>query len=174
MKPVLPCLLLILSATACRKHATSVSVAHAPANTLVAGTFIDRAGTFTHDDGTVTRELVTSPGPSAVNCMLSYREQRPGMSRSSSSGHTIPLSKPGAPWFVYVERPGRLWFFNGKDRLDYDHQNRDGTSSSGDAIHSGTLVPSAPPIPVELIPRLPASLRKLLPAANPESPRPSF
>jgi hypothetical protein len=173
MKAVLFVAILALSPVACRKHTMSVSLAHHPANTLVAGSFIDAAGTFTYTDGALTHEIELSPGPSAVSCELRYREQRPGVSRSSSGSHPIRLSDPGDRWFVFVESPGRLWFYNGRDHLDYECQTPGGRQS-GLAIASGQLVPNTPPIPAELAPRLPEELRSLLPAAVPPGTRPSF
>jgi hypothetical protein len=174
MKFVTLVLALALSPVACRKHTMTVSMGAAASNTLVAGTFIDGAGTYTHDDGSVTHELTVTPGPRAVTCQVTRREQRGMGSSSSSNGRTIPLAAPSDPWFIFVESPGRLWFFNGKDQLDYHVKAPGGGGSSGPAIASGQLRPNTPPIPPDLILRLPAELRKLLPTVEAPGTRPSF
>ena len=174
MKLVPLLLALVLSAVACRKHTMTVSGVPVTSNTLVAGTFIDSAGTYTHEDGSVTHRVVVSPGPAAVSCGLSRHEQRGMSSSNSSSGRSIRLLHPSDPWFIFVERPGRLWFFNGKNQLDYDMESPGGGGNSSPAIASGQLRPNAPPIPPELALRLPEELRKLLPAVEAPGVRPSL
>lgn len=174
MKFVPLLLALVLSAVACRKHTMTVSGGPVASSTLVAGSFIDSAGTYTHDDGSVTHRVVVSPGPAAVNCGLSRHEQRGMSSSNSSSGRSIRLLHPSDPWFIFVERPGRLWFFNGKNQLDYEMESPGGGGHSGSAIDSGKLRPDAPPLPPDLVPRLPEELRKLLPAVYAPGVRPSF
>ena len=174
MKFILFILAFALSAIACRKHTMTVSAVPATSNTLVAGTFIDCAGTYTHAVGAITHEVTVTPAPTAVTLLQTIREQHGMGGSSSSSGHAIQLADPSMPWFVFVERPGRLWFFNGKDQLDYDVKSPGGGGSSGPAIASGQLRPNTPPIPPDLIPRLPAELRKLLPAVEAPADRPSF
>jgi len=167
-------LTLALSAVACRKHTMTVSGGALASNTLAAGTFIDSAGTYTHEDGAVTHEVVVSPGPAAVSCDLRRREQRGMATSSSSSGRSIRLIHPSDPWFIFVESPDRLWFFNGKNQLEYEVQSPGGGGSSGPAIASGQLRPNTPPIPPDLILRLPPELRKLLPAVEAPGVQPSF
>jgi hypothetical protein len=174
MKFALLVAVLALSPVACRKHTMTVSMGASASNTLVAGTFIDGAGTYTHEDGAVTHHVVVTPGPSSVSCQVTRREQRGMGSSSSSNGRTIQLAAPSDPWFIFVESPGRLWFFNGKDQLDYHVKAPGGGGSSGSAIASGQLRPNTPPIPPDLILRLPAELRKLLPAVEAPGTRPSF
>lgn len=166
-------LALALSTVACRRHMT-VSAVPVASNTLVAGTFIDRAGTYTHDDGSVTHEVTVTPGLTDVNCQVTRREQRGMGSSSSSSGRTIRLSDPSAPWFIFVDGPGRLWFFNGKDQLDYHIKSPGGGSNLGSAIAAGQLHRGAPPIPPDLALRLPEELRKILPAVEAPGVQPSF
>jgi hypothetical protein len=85
----------------------------------------------------------------------------------------LNLSSPSDPWFIFVESPQRLWFFNGSGELNYNLSDHGG-SRGGPAISSGKLLPTNERIPQELIPHLPPELQKLFPPVPPKEDRPSF
>lgn len=169
--PLLACLLPVVSS--CRRHSVTI---HRPAvpNTLVAGAFISAAGSFTHADATITRELTVTPGPKDLTWHLSRTEYRPGGSSSGGHGNSMPLPAAATPWFIFVESPDRLWFFNGSNKLSYHLSETGSGVRSGPAIVDGKIRPDSPPIPAALQPRLPEELRKLIPAEPPPVERPSF
>jgi hypothetical protein len=90
---------------------------------------------------------------------------------TNSSG--MSLSSPSDPWFIFVESPKRLWFFDGRDELTYSLSDRGG-SRSGPAIYSGKLQPTDEKIPTDLILLLPPDLQKQFPPVEPKTERPSF
>jgi hypothetical protein len=89
----------------------------------------------------------------------------------SSSG--MSLSSPSDPWFVFVESPQRLWFFDGKGNLIYSLSGSGG-SRNGPAISAGKLQPTNEKIPGDLILLLPPDLQKQFPPVEPKQERPSF
>src|SRR5690606_251021 len=99
---------------------------------------------------------------------------RPGGSSSGGYGNSIPLPAAATAWFIFVESPDRLWFFNGSSKLTFHHSDTGSGVSSGPAIVDGKLRPDSPPIPAELLPRLPAELQKLIPTEPPPVELPSF
>ncbi len=163
----------VLAVSACRKHSVT---SHRPAvpNTLVAGTFISSGGTFTHADATITRELTVTPGPKDLTWNLRRTEYRPGGRSSGGYGNSMPLAPGSTSWFIFVESPDRLWFFNGDNKLSYHISRGSASVSNGSSILNGKIQPDSPSIPAEIGPRLPAELQKLVPQAPPAVERPSF
>jgi hypothetical protein len=173
MRAALLFLTLCLATVGCSKHSVTIHRPSVP-NTLVAGTFISASGKFTHSDATITRELTVTPGPKDLTWHLSRTEYRPGGSSSGGYGNSMPLPAPAMAWFIFVESPDRLWFFNGSNKLSYHLSETGRGVSSGPAIVDGKVRPESPPIPAALLPRLPAELQKLIPAEPPPVERPSF
>lgn len=170
--PVLLVLLLPLSSGCRRTHTVTMPVPATP-NTLVAGMVIDSAGSWSHTAGTVTTEVSTSVAGNSVNVTVSRTERR-GHSRSgSSSANSIHLNDPADPWFVFVETPERLWYFDGRGALTYAITDSGG-GRSGPAIFGDRLHADSPPVPDALAARLPEKLRKLVPPAVPPQEMPSF
>ena len=92
-----------------------------------------------------------------------------GRSRGGSISSAISLASPTAPWFIYVEAPDSLWFFDGED-LSYRRFNPDGF---GDGISMGKLKVDVADVPPGLVPHLPTELQKLFPPVD-KKPRPSI
>lgn len=173
---LIPLLLVaVLAATACRRSVTihGSGTLSTAAPTLVAGTFITAAGTYSHVDGAVTRELTVSIHGNSVSWNLRRTERRGGGFSSGSNGSSLNLAIPADPWFIYVESPRRLWFFDGTKKLNYAMEDAAGARSSGPAI-DGKIRPGSPVIPAELAERLPDDLRKLVQPAGEPASRPSF
>jgi hypothetical protein len=164
-----------LATLGCRRTATvTSSTTVTTPDTLVAGTVIRSAGTWSAHTTTTSHKLEVTVSTNSVGWSVTSEEKLPGGGTgggSSSSG--MPLSSPSDPWFVYVESPQRYWFFDGKGDLNYSLSDRGG-SRGGPAMVSGKLLPTDEKIPLDLIPLLPADLQKLFPPVEPKSERPSF
>lgn len=139
--------------------------ASAATNTLVPGALIKGGGTWTYTEGHTWRLLTTTPKGSQV--AWNYEISHDNGSRGHSS--VMVLASPSAPWFVYVESPERLWFFNGTGYLDLTEGPKDGHGTTV-AITRGKLEIPPGEVPAALIPLLPAELQKLFPAKAPQPP----
>jgi hypothetical protein len=164
--------LALLASTACRKTSTTRSSTVAAPDTLIPGNFITNGGVFIHDDGTFARELTVSTSSGAVSYKLGSTEK--SGSSADLSGNSIRLSTSGDPWFVFVESPVSLWVFDGKDELFYDYQLSKVRYHGRQAIAGGRLLPDIPPVPHDLILRLPPELQRLFPDVVPAVKRPSL
>lgn len=142
----------------------------ASATTLVAGTVIRSGGSWS-DVGSGTDHIlsVTTRGKQV---QWRHYVSRPGGGSKGNTSGSIDAGTPPGPWFIYVESPDRLWFFDGSSSLSYRIWQA-GSSDAGDAIHGGTLKESTEPVPQELVPLLPENLQKLFPAEA-SKPRPSI
>lgn len=170
---VLACLLL----GGCRRGMT-VTHSSAPRasrpNTLVEGTFITGAGSWDYQQGNTSRQFSVTQSGSSLTWNLDVTTQSPGGGNSSSgTGSEMALPAGASAWFIYVESPERLWFFNGKDELHLQLADIQNTSSLP-AISGGKAGSEAARVPDELIPRLPENLQKLLPKPPPPTTRPSI
>ena len=165
MRFLLLLLLIAFPASGCRRH-TAIKPPPAPANTLLPGMFITADCNLRHTEKDRTLTLKADRRSNAVhwNYTIAIRN-RHGSGGSSGSGSAINLSSPSAPWFIYVEGPDRIWFFDGKDGLIYGIA--EGNNFRSDAsISGGQLEPKSATIPPEIIPRLPAELQKVVPAPS--------
>ncbi len=169
-------LLLVASALlpACtRRTVTSAPRTTAP-NTMSAGMFIGKPGTYHFGDRSGSHDLDVTLSGQDIGWSISTSRTLPhGGSSGSSGGGGMRMQAAGDPWFIFVESPGSYWMCNGSQRLDY-HLNDEHGSNGGSAVHDGKLTPSAPKVPVELIPRLPAEMQKLFPPVEPPRKRPSI
>ena len=176
MRTALLFLALSLATIGCRRTVTlsSSSAAATGPDTLITGTVIRSAGTWSaHTSKTSQRLDVTVSGKS-ISWTMDTEEQNPGGGSSggtSTSGMT--LSSPTDPWFIFVQSPTKLWFFNGSSELTYSLSDGGG-SRSGPAIHASKLQPTNEKIPTDLIPELPPELQKLFPPVKPKTERKSF
>lgn len=177
MHPILLASLLLCSLlTGCtRRVVTSYSTTVSGPNTLVAGTFITSGGNWTHREGNIGQGLQVNV--SSVNVTWTYSHTTylsNGASTSGSSGTSRSIVNTGAtPWFLYVEAPDRLWFFDGANNLAL----QEGRGSSLDetrVISGGKLQDEAIQVPADLIPRLPEELQKLIPKPKAPASRPSI
>ena len=137
MRTLLFLLSLSLAAVGCRRTVTisSSPVATAP-DTLIAGTIIRSAGTWSAHTSKTSQRLDVTVGGNAISWEAHEEEKLPGGGTSggtSKSGMT--LSSPSDPWFIFVQSPTRLWFFNGSGDLTYSLSDGGG-SRSGPAIHA--------------------------------------
>lgn len=173
----IPLLLLTLSLATlgCRRivTVTSSTVVTTP-DTLVAGTVIRSAGTWSAHTSTTSQKLDVTLSGTSVSWSVTTEEKFPGGGTSGgSSSSGMSLSSPSDPWFIFVESPQRLWFFDGKGELTYSLSGSGG-SRSGPAISSGKLQHTNEKIPSDLILLLPSDLQKLFPPVEPKQERPSF
>lgn len=170
---VIPLLLMCATLSACKKRGVPMPLppgVSAKVNTLVPGTVITSAGTWTHVAGNTWRLLTTTLPGSQVSWQYELSD---GGSGSSSLSSGIPLASPSAPWFIYVESPDRLWTFNGSGELFLVRWRSDGNYHT-EAISDGKLRgPASTEVPSGLIPNLPADLQKLFPTEL-EQPRPGI
>jgi hypothetical protein len=168
-------LLITAAATGCRKTVHHTSTVSTVPDTLIAGTVIKSAGSWTARTPKGSTKLDLTVSGTSVNWSITTEEKigRFGSS-SGSSGSGMGLSSPSDSWFVFVEAPSKLWFFNGKDELTYKLLHANGGSQDGKAIISGELHSSSPPAPSELVLLLPPDLRKLFPHVSPSGKRPSL
>lgn len=167
-------LLIAAAATGCRKTVHRTSTVSTVPDTLIAGSLINSAGTFSANTPKGSQHLVVTVSGTSISWSLETREMHPdGGSSSGSSSSGISLSSPSDPWFIFVESPQRLWFCDGKDQLSYSLSDGGG-SRSGPAIFSGQLQPTTEVIPPEIAPHLPAGIRNLLPPVEPVEKRPSI
>lgn len=168
--------LLIITATSCRKTVihTSSSSSTGP-DTLIAGTVINSAGSWTARTPQGSTKLDLTVSGTSVNWTITTEEKigKFGSSGGSSSSG-MSLSSPADPWFVFVESRSRLWMFDGKDELAYRIQNDGGGSGGGQSIFDGKLLSGSPPVPRELVLQLPPDLQKLFPHVEPAGKRPSL
>lgn len=167
--------LLPLAFSSCRKSKI-ILTPHAPSvpNTLFAGTFIDKAGTYTHTDAKGGSKLDLSTGGTAINWTLEISRNLPGgASTGGCSQSGMSLDAATDPWFVYVETPLRIWIFDGTKELNYSLHD-DGGSRAGPAIFDGKLQYSDHKVPDDVIRKLPTELQKLFPPLAPAGPRPSI
>ena len=170
---LLPLVALALLPACSRRTVVSAPRAAAP-NTMSAGMFIDKPGVYHFGDHADTHDLDVNLSGQDLGWSASSSRSLPGGGSSrSTSGGGMRIPAAGDPWFIFVEAPGSYWICNGRDRLDYDLRDGHG-SNGGTAVHDGKLIPSAPKVPVDLIPRLPAEMQKLLPAVEPPQKRPSI
>lgn len=155
--------------TGCRKHRATVSPppASTRANTLVGGTVIKSAGAWEHSDGRENRTLTTN----SYGRGIQWKYRSIGRNGNNTLSSSISLNSPADPWFIYVESPEELWFFDGGGQLSYRKWDR--SDESGYAIYDGILKASPENVPSGLIPHLPPDLQKLFPAEA-TKPRPSI
>ncbi len=174
---ILPTLfLLAVITTGCRKTVihTSSSSSTGP-DTLISGTVINSAGSWSASTSKGSTELDLSVSGTSINWTITTRTKVGSFGSSSgSSGSGMSLSSPTDPWFVFVESPSRLWMFDGKDELSYRFQNNGGGSGGGQIIFNGKLLSNSPPVPRDLVLQLPPDLRKLFPHVEPAGKRPSL
>lgn len=168
-------LTLSLATIGCRKSITySTSAAVTTPDTLVKGTIIRSAGTWSAHSPKGSQTLEVTVSGTSISWEITSEEKHPGGGSSSGTGSSgMTLSAPSDPWFIYVETPQRLWFFDGKDALSYSLSDNGG-SRSGPAIFVGKLQPTNEKIPRDLIPHLPAEMQKLFPPVEPKETRRSF
>lgn len=168
-------LLITAAATGCRKTVHHTSTVSTVPDTLIAGTVIKSAGSWTARTPKGSTKLDLTVSGTSVNWSITTEEKigRFGSS-SGSSGSGMSLSSPADPWFVFVESRSRLWMFDGKDELAYRFQNDGGGSNGGQSIFNGKPLSGSPPVPRELVLQLPPDLQKLFPDVEPASKRPSL
>ncbi|MCW1925334.1 hypothetical protein OKA05_22430 [Luteolibacter arcticus] len=171
-------LLLTFAAASAGCHKTTVTttsstVATSP-DTLIAGTIIRSAGTWSAHKARTTQKLDVTVSGNSISWTIDTMEQLPGGGSSGGSGSSgMTLSSPTDPWFIFVESPRHLWFFNGTTDLTYSLSDGGG-SRSGPAIHAGKLMPTNEKIPPDLVRQLPPDLQKQLPPVPPKEERPSL
>ncbi len=174
MRVALLLLTLAAASTGCRKTVTYSSKVATTPDSLIAGTVINSAGTWSANDPKGSQKLDVTISGTSVSWSVSSEKKHPGGGSSGgSSSSGMSLSSPIDPWFIFVESPKRLWFFNGKNELNYALSDGGG-ARSGPAIFSGQLQPTAEVIPTDLIPHLPPDLQKLFPPVVPQPKRPSL
>jgi hypothetical protein len=175
---LLACLLVCIPVTGCRRVVTSSassSTSPSAPNTLVEGTFITGDGNWHNRQGNTARELTVNHNGNNVSWNLNLATYMPNGGRSSGgSGSSMQVPSGGGAWFIYVESPDRLWFFNGKDQLVLQQASGYNTEPLT-AISRGKLESEAAgQVPAELIPRLPADLQALFPMPSAPVVRPSI
>jgi hypothetical protein len=171
-------LALSLATFGCRRTVTvTSSTTVTTPDTLVAGTVIRSAGTWSAHTSKGSKRLDIKIDADTVSWVVSNEDKRPtggiGGSAIGEASSSMSLSSARDPWFVFVESPRRLWFFNGSDRLSFRLAGSGGIRG-GMAVLLGKLVPTAEKIPEEIIPLLPADLQKLFPPIEPKTERPSL
>ncbi|MEK7949869.1 hypothetical protein [Luteolibacter soli] len=168
-------LTLTLATIGCRKVVTTTSSpAVTTPDTLIAGMVIRTAGTWSAHTKTTTNKLAVTVSPSSVSWEVTKEEKLPGGGSGGASGSSgLSLPSPTAPWFIFVESPQRLWFFNGTSDLNYNLSDHGG-SRGGPAISAGKLLPTDEKVPTDLILLLPPDLQKQFPPIPPKTDRPSF
>lgn len=178
MRILLTILFLAVTTTGCRRSVIHSSSSTAGAHTLIAGTVIKSAGSWTASNSKGSTLMDISVSGTSVNWSITTKIETGGFgsgTRTMRSGSSMSLSSPSDPWFIFVESSSRLWFFNGTDDLNYQFRIPSGTGSEGGAsIHSGTLSSASQQVPPDLIPQLPPDLRKLFPAIKEAPKRPSI
>ena len=138
------------------------------------GAFITTPGLHAHTGPDQLVILDLTVAGNRLGWLYSLERRPPGGGSSKrNSQASLSLNDPGDPWFVFVETPGNVWFFNGSDQLSYTLGDERG-SQSGQAIFNGKLQQAAPRIPDEVVLRLPEALRKELPPVQNPGPRPSI
>ena len=176
---LLASLLVCTLLTGCTRRVVTSSSSAAPAtpNTLLEGTFITGDGSWHHRQGNIDKTLQVTVSGRDISWNYTRTEYLTQGGRSSGgSGSHLRTDAPGAPWFIYVETPTRLWFFDGKDNLSLQ-ENHGGYELMGTAIIThGKLrdESDSTSVPTDLIPRLPEELQKLLPKPARRAERPSI
>jgi hypothetical protein len=175
MRAALLLFALVAGFSSCRRTVTiSSSTAATAPDTLIAGTIIRSAGTWSAHTSKTSQRLDVTVSGNSISWEVHDEEKLPGGGSSGGTSKSgMPLSSPSDPWFIFVESPTRLWFFNGSGDLTYSLSDGGG-SRSGPAIHAGKLQPTNEQIPSDIVPHLPPELQKLFPPVEPESKRPSF
>jgi len=168
-------LTLSLATIGCRRTVTvTSSTTVTTPDTLIPGTVIRSAGSWSAHTATTSHKLDVTVSATAVSWSVTEEKKLPGGGTGGSSGSSgLSLSSPSDPWFIFVESPQRLWFFNGSGELNYNLSDHGG-SRGGPAMASGKLLPTDEKIPADLVPLLPADLQKLFPPVEPKTNRPSF
>jgi hypothetical protein len=142
-------------------------------NTMSPGDFITSPGKFHFEEKDSVHDIeITRTGPD-ISWSITRSQTLPHGGSSGGSGGGGLRVPEGSAWFVYLDEPGRYWISNGKDRLDY-HLYEGSGSNGGPSIHDGKLLPNSPPVPKEVILRLPAELQKLFPPVEMPQKRPSI
>jgi hypothetical protein len=168
-------LLIAATASGCRKSTSHTSTLSAGPDTLIAGTVITSSGSWTARTPKGSTKLDLTVSGTSINWSITTEEKIGNFGSSSgSSASGMSLSSPSDPWFVFVESPQRLWFFDGKDELSYSIRNPGGGGSGGQSIFDGTLLSGSPAVPRELVLQLPPDLKKLFPPVEPAGKRPSL
>lgn len=168
-------LTLSLATLGCRRTITvTSSTTVTTPDTLITGMVIRSAGTWSAHTATTSQKLDVTVSATSVSWSVAKEEKLPGGGTGGASGSSgLSLSSPSDPWFIFVESPQRLWFFNGSGDLNYNLSDHGG-SRGGPAIASGKLLPTDEKIPADLILLLPPDLQKLFPPVEPKTERPSF
>lgn len=180
MHPVLLASLLVCTLlTGCTRRVVTSSSSSAPAtpNTLVEGTFITGSGSWHHRKGDIDNALQVTVSGNDISWNYTHTEYQGHGGRSSGgSGTQLRTSSPGAPWFIYVEAPTRLWLFDGKDSLSLQENHGSYNLVETVVIARGKLREGgdASSVPTDLIPRLPEELQKLFPKPTTPTGRPSI
>ena len=173
--PLLAALLITATATGCRKSTSHTSTLSGGPDTLIAGTVIKSAGTWSASSSKGSTKLDLSVSGTSIHWTITTEEKIGKFGSSGgSSGSGMSLSSPADPWFVFVETPSRFWMFDGKDELAYRFQNDGGGSGGGQSIFNGKLLPGSPPVPREVVLQLPPELQKQFPHVEPAGKRPSL
>lgn len=164
MRPLLLASLLACTVLTNCKHRAVTSPPPASANTLVEGTFITSSGIWSYRRGNDGRDLTMTVAGKDVTWHYNQTTYKPSGGRSSGgSGYSKVIANKGtAPWFLYVESPERLWFFDGKDELAV-LQGRNYHLNETRVLTRGKLQGEAEQVPAELFARLPAESQALLP-----------
>jgi hypothetical protein len=166
---------IVVTASGCRKSTSHTSTLSAGPDTLVAGTVIKSAGSWTARTPQGSTKLDLTVSGTSVNWTVTTEEKIGTFGSSGgSSASGMSLSSPTDPWFVFVESRSRLWMFDGKDELTYRFQNEGGGSGGGQSIFNGKLLSGSPPVPRELVLQLPPDLQKQFPHVEPAGKRPSL
>jgi hypothetical protein len=168
-------LLIAAAATGCRKSTSHTSTLSASPDTLIAGTVINAAGSWSASTSKGSTKLDVSVSGTSINWTITTEEKIGKFGSSGgSSASGMSLSSPADPWFVFVESPSRLWMFDGKDELSYRFQHPGGGGNGGQSIFNGKLLSGSPPVPRELVLQLPPELQKQFPDVEPAGKRPSL
>jgi hypothetical protein len=168
-------LLIAATATGCRKSTSHTSTLSGGPDTLIAGSVIKSAGTWSASSSKGSTKLDLSVSGTSIHWTITTEEKIGKFGSSGgSSGSGMSLSTPTDPWFVFVESRSRLWMFDGKDELTYKIQNDGGGSGGGQSIFSGKLLSGSPPVPREVVLQLPPELQKQFPHVEPAGKRPSL
>ena len=179
MRLIPPLIFLILALIGCRKAPVATVPAAPP--TLVPGLFVNSAGSWWTPHGTGSFQLeVTGAGKAFKYEIADFPAPGPPTGPSRSSGSSpIDIPSWSPDWFIYVEDTGPtvyLWFFGSSNRLWYKAVKDKATDSETVMIidEKGSLVSRSRPVPGDVIRRLPPDLRKLFPAVEDSSKRPSI
>lgn len=174
MRAALFFLTLLLATVGCRRTVVHTTAVATTPDTLIAGTVIRSAGTWSAYTPKGSKRLDVTISGNSISWQVAEEEKLPGGgSTTGTSSSGMSLSSPADPWFIFVESPQRLWFYDGREELTYSLSDRGG-SRSGPAIISGELQSTNEKIPADLIPHLPPDWQKLFPPVEPKTERPSL